>query len=105
MKDNSGYRKNYFPGEGNPLHNSWSDQESSPGVRPVCQQAEKTSREGIQRVHHKMGTTREPQKEEDQINFPNSMTADKSSRMESDLFQAILSAHIQNSIEDASQCR
>lgn len=42
-----------------------------------------------------METIGEPQKQEDQISLPNNMTADKISRMESDLFQAILSAHIQ----------
>lgn len=102
MEDNSGYRRNYFSGEEKPLYNSWSDQEPSPGVRLVCQsqQAEKTYPEGIQRVHCKTETTGEPQKREDQSSLPNNMTADRSSRMESDLFQAILSAHIQ---PDASE--
>lgn len=47
MEDNGGYRMNSFPGEEKPLHNS--------------QQAEKTCPEGIQRVHHKMEITGEPQ--------------------------------------------
>ena len=49
--------KNYFSGEEKPLHNSWPDQEHSPGGRCMCVKVnnqEKTSPEWIQRVHHKM---------------------------------------------------
>ncbi len=41
----------------NTLHNSWPDQEHSPGGRCMCVKVnnqEKTSPEWIQRVHHKM---------------------------------------------------
>ncbi len=47
----------FFPGEENTLHNSWPDQEHSPGGRCMCVKVnnqEKTSPEWIQRVHHKM---------------------------------------------------
>ncbi len=52
-----GWPKNSFPGEENTLHNSWPDQEHSPGGRCMCVKVnnqEKTSPEWIQRVHHKM---------------------------------------------------
>ena len=41
-------RRNYFPGEEKPLHNSWPDQEHSPGGRCMCVKVnnqEKTSPE------------------------------------------------------------
>ncbi len=52
-----GWPKNSFPGEENTIHNSWPDQEHSPGGRCMCVKVnnqEKTSPEWTQRVHHKM---------------------------------------------------
>lgn len=52
------------------LHNIWPDQEHSPGGRCMCvkvKNQEKTSPEWIKRVHHKMWTIGEPQKQEGQI--------------------------------------
>ena len=45
---NTKRQKNYFPGEEKPLHNSWPDQEHSPGGRCMCVKVnnqEKTSPE------------------------------------------------------------
>ena len=40
MENNcGGWQKNSFPGEEKPLHNSWPDQEHSPGNRCMCQQS------------------------------------------------------------------
>ncbi len=50
-------RRILYPGEENTLHNSWPDQEHSPGGRCMCVKVnnqEKTLPEWIQRVHHKM---------------------------------------------------
>ncbi len=47
----------FFPWWRKHLHNSWPDQEHSPGGRCMCVKVnnqEKTSPEWIQRVHHKM---------------------------------------------------
>ncbi len=43
-------RKNSFPGEENTLHNSWPDQEHSPGGRCMCCQSQQ-SREDFTRVN------------------------------------------------------
>ena len=167
-----GWQNNYFPGEEKPLHNSWPDQEHSPGGRCMCVKVNIKRRlhqseyrgfttrckplvslknrkirlefakqhlkkplqfwnkilwtdetkinlyqnDGKRRIWRRKGTAHDPKHTTSSVKdgggsvmawacmaangtgslvFIDDVTADKSSRMNSEVFQAILSAHIQ----------